>query len=204
MSHHYLNIGRPFAAVFLVYALCAVLFGGLLAGQPSASAAAPEAAVTAKASGARYPYVSAVCEYGRAGGPYCVDPRNPGNAYAWGYWRRGRFDPGDPWGYEYRNCTSYVAWRLSRSGVPWSLFSDLGDASQWIAGVSGVAGVDVNHVPSPGAVAVWNSAGVGHVAWVVAVHGSRVTVDDYNYEGTGRLAQHVIGTRPSGYLHFFR
>ena len=110
---------------------------------------------------------------------------------------------GDPWGYEYRNCTSYVAWRLSRARVRVALFSDLGNASQWLQGVAGERGVVVNRVPSPGAVAVWVvSSGVGHVAWVDSAGPAGVSVSDYNYAGTGAFATHVVTTPPDAYIHF--
>jgi surface antigen len=160
-------------------------------------------------SAAGYPYASATCEFGTSGGPYCANPKNPGDLYDWGYAGAAAqpFQPSDPWGYEYRNCTSYVAWRLARAGVPASLFRDLGNASQWIARMAGKRGVVVNQVPSPGAVAVWaESSGVGHVAWVDSAlpgtAGVSVTVSDYNYEGTGAFDTHVLTTRPSGYIHF--
>jgi surface antigen len=129
--------------------------------------------------------------------------------YDWGYGGTSGqpFRPSDPWGYEYRNCTSYVAWRLARARVPASLFRDLGNATQWIAGVAGKRGVVVNRVPAPGAIAVWVvSAGVGHVAWVDAARpgptGVTVTVSDYNYDGTGALATHVVTSPPTAYIHF--
>lgn len=191
MSHHDLNGAGVFVAGFMAHAM----FAGLFAGQSHRPAAA---------SAAGYPYARAVCEFGAAGGSYCVNPRDASDMFDWGYWRHRKFRPSDPWGYEYRNCTSYVAWRLARAGVPASLFSDLGNASQWIASVRGEPGVRVNHTPSPGAVAVWDFRGVGHVAWVVSVRGSRVTVVDYNYGGTGAYDLHVIGSRPTGYIHFPR
>jgi surface antigen len=156
-----------------------------------------------------YPYASASCEFGAAGGPHCANPRDPGDLYDWGYagTAGGHFRPSDPWGYEYRNCTSYVAWRLARAGVRVSLFRDLGNASQWIASVARERGVVVNRIPSPGTVAVWVvSAGVGHVAWVDSVRpaatGVTVTVSDYNYARTGAYATHVVTTPPTGYIHF--
>jgi surface antigen len=160
-------------------------------------------------SSAGYPYAGATCEFGAPGGPHCANPRDPGDLYDWGYagTAGGHFQPSDPWGYEYRNCTSYVAWRLARAGVPVSLFRDLGNASQWIASVARERGVIVNRIPSPGAVAVWVvSAGVGHVAWVDSVRrgatGITATVSDYNYDGTGAFATHVVTSPPSGYIHF--
>jgi surface antigen len=158
---------------------------------------------------ADYPYASATCEFGAAGGPHCANPRDPGDQYDWGYGGTagGHFRPSDPWGYEYRNCTSYVAWRLARAEVRVSLFRDLGNASQWIASVARERGVVVSRIPSPGAVAVWVVAtGVGHVAWVdsarAAPAGVTVTVSDYNDAGTGGYATHVVTTPPTGYIHF--
>jgi surface antigen len=178
---------------------------GRLAG---ASSAAPERHASSTLAG-DYPYAGAVCEFGAAGGPHCANPRNRGDQYDWGYaGAPGRpFRQGDQWGYEYRNCTSYVAWRLARDGVPVSLFRDLGNASRWLASVAGEPGVVVNGVASPGAVAVWApSSGVGHVAWVDSARrtaaGVTVTVSDYNYFGTGAFATHVVTSPPSGYIHF--
>jgi surface antigen len=156
-----------------------------------------------------YPYASAVCEFGTAGGPHCANPRNSTDTYDWGYGGTpgSPFRASDQWGYEYRNCTSYVAWRLDRAGVRARLFTDLGNASLWLAGVARERGVVVNLVPSPGAVAVWaTSTGVGHVAWVDSTRsgpaGVTVTVSDYNYDGTGTFATHVVTASPSGYIHF--
>ncbi len=161
-----------------------------------------------------YPYATAACEFRAGGGADCANPRDQGDMYDWGYPNAEGFRAGDPWGYEYRNCTSYVAWHLSRLGVKPVLFSDLGNASAWIAGVTGESGVVVNRVPSPGAVAVWVVAsGVGHVAWVDSVSpavGSgtggqvTVTVSDYNYAGTGTFATHKVTVPPTGYIHFPR
>lgn len=149
-----------------------------------------------------YPYANAVCEFGAAGGAHCANPSNSNDLYDWGYWSGSTFRPYDQWGYEYRNCTSYVAWRLSSAGVNVSLFKDLGSADQWIGRVSGRAGVTVNHTASPGAVAVWDSGAFGHVAWVQSVSGGTVTVSDYNYAGTGAYDEHAIGSTPTAYIHF--
>lgn len=185
--------------------------GPWAAGGPvGARRAAPESPLSPPSS-AGYSYASATCEFGAAGGPHCANPRNPGDLYDWGYAGAAGhpFRPSDPWGYEYRNCTSYVASRLARAGVPVSLFRDLGNASQWIAAVAGERGVVVNRVPAPGAVAVWAvSAGVGHVAWVDSARpgatGETVTVSDYNYDGTGAFATHMVTSPPSAYIHFPR
>jgi surface antigen len=67
--------------------------------------------------------------------------------------------------------------------------------------------VVVNHVPAPGAIAVWVvSTGVGHVAWVDSLRdgGSAVIVSDYNYDGTGAYATHLVTSPPTAYVYFPR
>jgi surface antigen len=187
----------------------------VLAGPHGGARPASRAASTAQVSHPSspptggYPYAAAVCKFGAAGGPHCANPSNSTDTYDWGYAGTpgSPFRPSDQWGYEYRNCTSYVAWRLDRAGVGARLFTDLGNASQWLSSVAGERGVVVNMIPSPGAVAVWAaSGGVGHVAWVDSTRsgaaGVTVTVSDYNYGGTGTFATHVVTTPPSGYIHF--
>jgi surface antigen len=205
------------AAIPAVPALLAVLWG-VPQQQTVADQAMPHQAVLHRAARYQgtggYPYAAASCEFGAAGGQDCANPRARDDVYDWGYPGAGGFRAGDPWGYEYRNCTSYVAWHLSHAGVRPVLFSDLGNASQWIAGVAGEPGVVVNQAPSPGAVAVWVIAsGVGHVAWVDSVHRGAggggagkltVTVSDYNYTGTGTYATHALTVPPTGYIHFPR
>ena len=163
------------------------------------------ASKTATSSGSGtggYPYANAVCEFGAAGGAHCTNPKNAKDLYDWGYWSGSTFRFYDQWGYEYRNCTSYVAWRLSSAGVKASLFSHLGNADTWIRYTSGKPGVTINHTASPGAVAVWNSPGVGHVAWVESTSGGKIIVSDYNYAETGVYGKHAIGTTPTEYIHF--
>jgi surface antigen len=161
----------------------------------------------ARARTGDYPYANAVCEFAAAGGSYCANPDNPaGDLYDWGYWRGGVFDFADRWGYEYRNCTSYVAWRLAAAGVSGRLFRDLGNAAQWLGAVRGEAGVVINHTPSADAVAVWEYGAYGHVAWVDSVRHGTVTVSDYNYAGTGAFAERQLNRAdgPLAYIHFPR
>lgn len=201
------------AAIPAVPALLAVLWGipqhQAVPNQEVPNQAAQQRGVQRQVAGG-YPYSTAPCEFRLAGGADCANPHDRGDMYDWGYPGAEGFRAGDPWGYEYRNCTSYVAWQLSQSGVKPVLFSDLGNATAWIASVAGESGVVVNRVPSPGAVAVWAvAAGVGHVAWVDSVRRAdggtmTVTVSDYNYAGTGTFATHAVTVPPSGYIHFPR
>lgn len=169
-----------------------------------ASAALVLVAVAGAQPTPRYPWAGARCAFGDTGGAQCVNPKDRSDRYDWGLRERDGFHRYDPWGYEYRNCTSYVAWRLSKDGR--SHFSELGDAGDWPAAARtrAAAGVTRNHVASHGAAAVW--VATNHVAYVESTKG-HVTVSDYNARGTGRYwAPHPVtaydGKRPDWYIHF--
>lgn len=151
-----------------------------------------------------YPWAHASCEFGTAGGARCTNPTDRSDRYDWGLRGSGGFRRYDAWGYEYRNCTSYVAWRLSRAHK--NEFSLLGDASDWPASARArsSAGVVRNHTPTPGAAAVWIAT--NHVAYVESTTRG-VIVSDFNARGTGRYwAPHPLreydGRAPDWYIHF--
>jgi surface antigen len=109
-----------------------------------------------------------------------------------------------PYGYAYRNCTDYAAWKLATANG-FGGYRGLGNASSW-AGAAGARGYRVNGVPARGAVAWWGSElfhGFGHVAWVANVYVGSVEVAEYNHAGTGRFDTRRIPTRaPDAYIHF--
>lgn len=82
-------------------------------------------------------------------------------------------------GYDYGNCTWYVATQIA---VP----ANWGNAATWAAGAR-AAGWHVSSVPTVGAIAQtpYAAGGYGHVAIVIAVEGSRVEVRDMNNYGDG-------------------
>jgi surface antigen len=87
------------------------------------------------------------------------------------------FQNGEQWsarGYDYRNCTDFVAWRAAQSGVN---VSGLGDASTWDDRAAS-KGFTVTNVPAPNMVAQKET----HVAWVTAVSADKtlVWIEDYN------------------------
>jgi len=104
----------------------------------------------------------------------------------------------DDWGYYTRYCTSWVAWALhDRNGF--EMPRAIGDASNWGNWASN-NGYTVNSTPAVGSVAWWNS---NHVAWVEAVSGDQVTIQEYNYGYTGSYHRRSISkTNPTGYIHF--
>jgi surface antigen len=109
-----------------------------------------------------------------------------------------------PYGYAYRNCTDYAAWKLANAN-DFADYRGLGNASGW-AGVAQARSYRVDHMPADGAVAWWGGElfhGFGHVAWVENVYVGSVEVAEYNHAGTGRFDTRRIPTRaPDAYIHF--
>ena len=90
-----------------------------------------------------------------------------------------------PYGYYYRNCTDYTAWKVSFNGIGPELYKGLGNAKDWAARTA-AKGVRVDGTPAAGAVAVRTTGTYGHTAYVEAVHADgSVTISHYNYAGTG-------------------
>lgn len=114
-----------------------------------------------------------------------------------GYWKSSAINAKvDTWGHFNRQCTSFVSFRLSsRNGfeMPWH-----SDAENWGTLVSPEI---LTSTPAVGAVAWWSS---GHVAWVEAVNGSDVTIEEYNVPANSGLYNRrtISASNPTGYIHF--
>ncbi|KAA8327781.1 phage tail tape measure protein [Leuconostoc carnosum] len=89
----------------------------------------------------------------------------------------------DPWGYFYRECVSFVASRLKNLGVSASLFSHLGNGSDWVN-----AKVPHSKTPKVGDVAVYavGSEFGNHAAMVTGVQGDKISGEEYNWGGDGQ------------------
>jgi surface antigen len=120
---------------------------------------------------------------------------------SWNHWDScGYGDDIDPWGYCYRQCVSYVAWKLYATGHnPPSYY---GNAADWMWRTP------VNqrgYTPQVGAVAVWGGYW-GHVAYVEEVYGNgEIRISEYNAVPAlqGRYSQRVLSAdNPSMYLYF--
>jgi surface antigen len=99
-----------------------------------------------------------------------------------------------PRGYNYRNCTDWVAWRLGRLGVPDALVRGLGNGGQWAANATGRAGLTVTSTPQRGDAAV-QVGNPGHVAFVEAVFADgAIRVSEYNRSSDGAYDDTRIGT----------
>lgn len=124
--------------------------------------------------GGGYPWGNAYCYY--TGSPQGSCPN-----YDW-YFNGGAWDV---WGYGYRNCTSWVAYKLAADGK--SGFSYLGDANSWPSNAA-ARGYKVSYGSGakPGDAAVNPNGYYGHVMYVEAVlSDGRVVVSDYNRLGDG-------------------
>jgi surface antigen len=119
--------------------------------------------------------------------------RQPGDDYPW----RAAGYSLSPLGYNYRQCTDFVAWRLNRdqgvTSAPWKwVWSQLtpngGNASEWEK--SWIAhGWTTSATPVVGSVAWF----VGnHVAYVHAISGANVVIEEYNGQSSRAYAERTI------------
>lgn len=114
----------------------------------------------------------------------------------------------DERGFYYRQCTSFVAWRMSHRG-PFDNYMNGGHwyhARNWADNAQQL-GFTVDNTPAPGAIAHWyaGEAGakeLGHVAFVESVNADgTVNVEEYN--GLTPLAYSRATLRAPRYIHVY-
>lgn len=112
----------------------------------------------------------------------------------------------DDWNFYNRQCTSFVAWCLNdRNGIHFTNqyggVRAWGNAKNW-GTVAKSLGITVDMNPAVGAVAWWkNLTSAGHVAWVSAVNGDKVQIEEYRGgEGVFRTREIKVSD-VSGYIH---
>lgn len=115
----------------------------------------------------------------------------------------------DSWGYYNRECTSWAAWALHDRNS-FEMPHAIGNGANWGVWAS-QHGYAVNNTPAVGAVAWWaaytydqgyNVGASGHVAWVSAVSGSTVTIEEYNYGNNGLYHTRTMAASNAQYIHF--
>lgn len=123
--------------------------------------------------GGGYPWGNAYCVYTNQVGGLCPN-------YDWYF----NGSPWDSWGYGFRNCTSWVAYKLAADGKVG--FTYLGNAANW-PGNAAARGIPVSYGRGAqvGDAAVNPNGYYGHVMYVEAVNGDSVIVSDYNRMGDG-------------------
>ncbi|EGS23731.1 uncharacterized protein CTHT_0004320 [Thermochaetoides thermophila DSM 1495] len=112
----------------------------------------------------------------------------------------------DPWNYYKCQCTSFVAWRINkRLGIKFTnryKGGTWGNANQWDDAAKKV-GVKVDNNPKPGCIAQTDNGGggYGHVAWVAAVNGDKVTIEEYNYAKPKGYGKRTVPKSTFKYIH---
>lgn len=98
----------------------------------------------------------------------------------------------DPWGMFQRQCVSYTAWKVWKSGRHMPYWGGIGNANQWDDNARD-AGIPVDKNPRKGDVAVSNAGTYGHVMYVeqVSSDGS-IYVSDYNQQFDGNYREYWI------------
>jgi surface antigen len=125
---------------------------------------------------------------------------DPGDDYPAQWRNRPKDSVLDQWREYNRECTSFVAWALySRNGFNMPFW---GNAKDW--GPKAISrGYAVTTTPAVGSVA-WSQSGTwGHVAYVVAVSGGTVTIEEYNHNFKGTYDKRSVPASSfTGYIHF--
>lgn len=110
----------------------------------------------------------------------------------------------DPWGFYYRQCTSYVAWKRASVGKPIPAWGFLGPANakdwpQW----GRTFNMTVDDQPEAGAMAVYPVGEYGHVMYVEAVvaNGTQVLVSEFNASWEGKYSQSVWPSSALTFIH---
>ncbi len=110
----------------------------------------------------------------------------------------------DPWGFYYRQCTSYAAWRRANLGRPLPAFGFMGpaDAKEWPKW-GRQFNLAVDNRPEVGAVGVYGGGEYGHVMIVEAVlnDGQRVLVSEFNANWDGRYSQSLWPSSALTFIH---
>ena len=109
------------------------------------------------------------------------------------------------YGYYYRNCTDYAAWKVHGQGVLPERYKGLGNAKTWAVRAA-AKGIKVDGKPAVGSVAVRTTGKYGHTAYVEAVHpGGTIKVSQYNNGADGEYSEST-GTPTalgfSAFVHF--
>lgn len=95
-------------------------------------------------------------------------------------------DGPDRWGYCTRQCVSWTAWAVERSGRHAPKY--YGDAKNWVAAAKRDGVFITTSSPQAGDVAISTAGRWGHAMYVEKVDGDRIYVSQYNRNLTGRYS----------------
>lgn len=151
-----------------------------------------------------YPWGEAICAYTGLKDGACRHPDDNLGDYEW--YISDTSNRRDPWGYFFRNCTSYVAWKSAQYGFELDLDGpnrrSLGDGGAWEDNASKYPELTIGSEPKVGAYAVFNYGTFGHVAFVEKVNGNEVLISEYNFVSDGEYSERWISKhQPTGYVY---
>lgn len=110
----------------------------------------------------------------------------------------------DPWGFYYRQCTSYAAWRRAQLGRPIQAWGFLGPANarDW-PNWAKIFSMQVDNKPEVGAIGVYPAGEYGHVMIVEGVvnNGQSVVVSEFNANWDGRYSQSIWPASSLVFIH---
>jgi len=114
-----------------------------------------------------YPYANG--GFGMSTAPGCVDNDGP-----------------DKWGYCMRQCVSYAAWAVERSGRTAPRY--YGNAKDWVSAARNDGIPVYTSNPQPGDVAISTAGTWGHAMYVEQVSGNQIYVSQYNQQLNGQYS----------------
>jgi surface antigen len=146
------------------------------------------------------------------GGGYINSTDTSGYPYANAYWNRsiGYSTVVDEWALYARQCTSYVAWKLSSQGYGVRPFnwqgSPRGNANEWPSTVS-YSVQQTTGVPHVGDAAVMSNIDgdytTGHVMYVESINGDgSINISEYNFRAPGEYSERTIPRSSYGWWTF--
>lgn len=111
-------------------------------------------------------------------------------------------DGPDRWGYCTRQCVSYAAWAVERSGrrAPYGY----GDANMWVSAARS-DGISVDTTPRAGDVAIYTGGTWGHAQYVEAVYGDgTMRISQFNAMLDGDYSEATVSAYRGNwyYIHF--
>lgn len=145
--------------------------------------------------------------FSRNGGTIRTVPDTTG--YPWANYRAGSWTHGgscyygddiDPWGLCYRQCVSYVAWKVykTKGYMPYGY----GDAKNWDEAAR-ADNIPVDSNPTVGSVAVSNYGTWGHVMFVDSINSNgTLNISQYNISLTGTYSEATISPNGLVFIHF--
>lgn len=108
----------------------------------------------------------------------------------------------DPWGMYQRQCVSYTAWKVWKTGRFMPYWGGRGNANQWDDNAR-AAGIPVDGNPRVGDIAVSNNGYYGHVMYVEAVYeDGTIYISQYNAGWDGRYSEARISVGNLVFIHF--